>query len=208
MKYSEPKQSRSYQTEQRFLDTLAGLLSLKSFHQTTVADIAEAAGMTSGSFMTRFGSKRGALVRLFERFCTDVSKTLDQVSAEPFASMSLDKLCVIFSSRYEALVRAHWGSNHAMHEIFLLEGEIDEQTKTIFKATTATLASALAHRGVSDADMSSVFAAVQLLVTLNYNYVLGAMPGLPKEDESRHQLIAKLMIQALDLKVSDNNRFA
>ena len=200
MDYSKPKQSRSYQTEQRFLDVLADLLAQKSYHDTTVADIAEASGMTRGAFMTRFGSKRGALTCLFERFCSEVETTLAAVSTEPAASMDTQTLCVWLSSTYEALVKAHWGANHAMHEIFLLEGEIDDHTKAIFKATTVSLSNALVARGVCHIETGRVFAAVQLMVTINYNYALGAMPGLPRDDSMRQQLIASSMMQALGLK--------
>ena len=42
------------------------------------------------------------------------------------------------------------------------------------------------------------FAAAQLLVSINYNYVLNAMTALPKDAKTRHALVASLCLQALD----------
>lgn len=41
------------------------------------------------------------------------------------------------------------------------------------------------------------WSAAQLLVTLNYNYVNGAMPGLPKHHDTRHKLISDILSLAL-----------
>lgn len=43
--YFKPKQSRAIETEQRFLDALDQCLSVKSYRETTIQDIAEAAGL-------------------------------------------------------------------------------------------------------------------------------------------------------------------
>lgn len=196
MEYSKPKQSRAYQTETIFLDAFAALLQKQGFHKTTISDIADAAQMTRSAFMSRFGSKRAALTVLFRRFCDDVRATLAELHQGEAEKASLHDICFEISARYEALVRQHWGANRAMHEIFLLEGKIDDQTKEIFKATTTTLSELLIQYGIRPTQQV-VFAAVQLLVTINNNYVLMAMPGLPADHDTRQRMIAQLLTRVL-----------
>lgn len=44
------------------------------------------------------------------------------------------------------------------------------------------------------------FAAAQLMVTINYNVVMKAMPAMPIEKSMRHKLIGKLIAEALTFK--------
>lgn len=196
MEYSKPKQSRACQTESAFLDAFAVQLQKKGFHETTVSEIADAAKMTRGAFMTRFGSKRAALTVLFQRFCDDVMNTLDEFQQSAVGETDVQDLCFKISTQYEGLVRKHWGANRAMHEIFLMEGKIDDQTKGIFKATVAMLSELIVQFGIRPPP-AAVFAAVQLMVTINYNYVLLAMPGLPEDHDTRQQMIAQLLASVL-----------
>jgi hypothetical protein len=46
---------------------------------------------------------------------------------------------------------------------------------------------------------AGAFAAAQLLITINYNYVLKAMPALPSEADKRHQLNGKIVAMALEI---------
>jgi AcrR family transcriptional regulator len=198
MTYQRPKQSRAEQTEKRILDAYGQLLLLQSYHDTTVGQIADAAAVSHGAFMTRFGSKRNALGRLFELFCDDVYLVLDRLrkASSPVNAKILDYLMSV-SKEYEALVILHWGANRAMHEIFLKEGVIDDQTKGIFKATVAALHPKFCEILQQDLPIERSFAAIQLMVTVNYNHVLGAMPGLPQKDDERHGLIGETMVAAL-----------
>lgn len=199
MPYQAPKQTRARETQKRILEAFGALLLSHSYHDTTVNMIAEAASVSHGAFMSRFGSKRAALSQLFELFCKDVYQSLNRLrtdSASP--KINLDGFAVSASRQYEQLVMEHWGANRAMHELFLKEGAIDEQTKGIFKETVQVfhpIFSQLAERKIS---LEGTFSAVQFMVTLNYNYVLGAMPGLPPNPDDRHQLISKTMLAAIE----------
>ena len=204
MDYNEPKQWRSQQTERVFLDALDECLKNGSFQTITIADIADQAGLTQSAFLARFGSKDVALKRVFDRFCDDVYESLDRsFTAAAVASGDIRSCLRELSVTYERLVKKHWGANYAMHELFLKEGMIDDQTKEIFKATTVMLERLLERLGHAKVSTAAIFATTQLLVTINYNAVLGAMPGLPKDDDCFQTLIAGLLHEALTNEAFD-----
>ena len=193
--YITPKQSRAKTTETKMLDALSRLLKERSFHDVTVSQICEMSGTSNGAFMARFGSKRAALGKLFQRFCDDVLQTLRALSSEnPRNHEQLQKLLEQLSTTYEALVCEHWGSNRAMHEVFLKEGIIDDQTKSIFRETVAHLHPIVRNVLGAQWTTAHTFSSVQLLVTINYNFALGAMPGLPADAPRRHQMISGLLV--------------
>lgn len=189
--YVEPKQPRAIASEAKFLAALSELLLETSYHNVTVADIAERAALSSGAFVTRFGTKRAALDRLFHEFCTDVYDVLDAIAASlPAGDEATESTLLLLSETYESLVMKHWGANRAMHEVFLVEEQIDLQTRGIFKATTDLFVLLFASP-TDNPTPGQMFAAVQLLVTLNYNFCLGAMPGLPSISADRHRIISR-----------------
>jgi len=198
MPYKQPSQTRAQHTEMRLLEAYGELLLEQSYHDATVSAIADKAGISHGAFMARFGSKRNALSQLFGLFCDDVYRVLDRLrETGPPKGVSLLDYLITVSGEYEALVKHHWGANRAMHEIFLKEGVIDDQTKGIFRETVQSLHPIFCDILQQALPIERSFAAIQLLVTLNYNHVLGAMPGLPDAGKARHVLIAKTMAAAL-----------
>jgi len=199
MPYQAPKQTRAQETEKRILEAFGALLLNHSYHDTTVNMIAESASISHGAFMSRFGSKRAALGRLFELFCEDVYQVLSRIAAGAESSgLNLNEFAVSVSRQYEQVVTEHWGSNRAMHELFLKEGTIDEQTKGIFRETVQVFHPIFCQLAQREMPLEGTFSAVQFMVTLNYNYVLGAMPGLPPNQSDRHQLIGKTMLAAIE----------
>jgi AcrR family transcriptional regulator len=193
--YKTPKQSRAKTTETNMLDALSRLLRERSLHDVTVHQICEASGASNGAFMTRFGSKRAALGKLFQRFCDDVLQTLSAVSSENLSNHEqLQQFLEQLSTAYEALVCEHWGANRAMHEVFLKEGIIDDQTKNIFRETVTHLHPIICNVLGANWTTAHTFSSVQLLVTINYNFALGAMPGLPADAPRRHRMISGLLL--------------
>lgn len=192
--YRQPKQSRAVSSEDAFLDTLASLLTEHSFYQLTVAMITQHAGLSHGAFMGRFGSKRSAVSRLFARFCDDVDISLEQLVLSLNGDEKLISVFSKASSVYEQLVRRHLGVNRAMQELFLSEKEIDEQTKAIFKKTVATFLDVYDALAIERPDLPAMYSAVQVMVTYNYNYVIGAMPASPADPKTRHTQIAQSML--------------
>ncbi len=83
-------------------------------------------------------------------------------------------------------------------EFFRKKLEINEQTKRIFMQLVGLMRHIqkrfLANSAASD---MGTYSAAQMLVTTNYNYVLLAMPALPRASEIRHDLIGKIVLTAL-----------
>lgn len=98
------------------------------------------------------------------------------------------------SQRFEALLKMHLASNRAMHEMFMQRLEVHDMTKEIFiecvEMMRAIQKEYLLHGSFTDA---GAFSAAQLLVTIDYNFVLRAMPALPQSHAQRHHLIADVL---------------
>lgn len=194
----EPKQTRSKLTERKFLQAFDELLRLHGFAGTTIDDVATLAGQTRSAFLKRFGSKLGALEVLFEKYCDAASATMRDVVDELGDAAKLQPILVSTSQRYEALLHTHIASNRAMHEHFMKDLEVHDLTKAIFRQSVEMMThiqrkflepGTYTHKGA--------WAAAQVLVTIDYNYVLEAMPGFPADYSERHHLIADLLQTAL-----------
>ena len=64
----KPIQARALKTQQDLLDAFETLLTQKSFLEMTVAELAQAANLTTGAIYRRFKSKNDVLHSAFERF--------------------------------------------------------------------------------------------------------------------------------------------
>ena len=191
-------QARSKRTERRFLKAFDELLRLKGFSGTTVDSVAQLSGQTRSAFLKRFGSKQGALEALFAKYCEAASATMRDVVLELENAPSLHPTLVSTSQRYEALLQTHKASNRAMHEHFLKDLEVHELTKGIFRECVEMMKHI--QKKFLDEDTytdKGAWAAAQTLVTINYNYVLEAMPAFPVDYSERHHLTADLLEAAL-----------
>lgn len=198
--YTPPRQSRAQLTEQRFLQAFDALLLKKSFNNTTIQDIADHAGLDKGAFLKRFGTKKRALLLMFEAYCTEVYATLAGLKTELTSFPTALDFCRALSTRYEELLKRNFSSNRAMNEFYLEELQVDPLTKGIFMAGVALLEDAQAHfAGELKGSRVGAFAAAQLVLTINYNYALKAMPALPADDKLRQALIAHCMVEALQI---------
>jgi len=198
MGYKKPTQARAIATEQRFLNALDECLREKSFDATSIIDIAERAGLHRSAFLNRFGDKQQALLVLFERYCDLVFDVVETLRSNIDAYKTLDALCREMSSQLEQIQMAHFGANRAMQEYFYQKLETHDLVKRIFLDTVGLMKSAQ-HKFLDESQRTDerAFAATQLLVTLNFTYVMRGMPGLPKGSEDRHALISKCMCAAL-----------
>ena len=196
--YRAPQQARALESESRFLNAFDDLLKIRSYQHTTVQDIAQKAGLHKGAFLKRFGTKRAALIELFERYCVQASEAMRHAHAQVGQHVQLHDLCFELSQTLERLQREHFSANRAMHEFFMEELKVAPQTKRIFKELVDLMLTVQAHYGNDqNCTPSGAYAAAQLMVTLNYNHVLQAMPAFPEAPNQRHGLIAKLVICAL-----------
>lgn len=198
MRRPDPKQPRSKLTERKFLRAFDELLRLRGFAGTTVDDVAALSGQTRSAFLKRFGSKQDALEALFDKYCDDASATMRDVVLGLDHAPRLHPVLVSTSQRYEALLQTHKASNRAMHEHFLKDLEVHDLTKSIFRECVEMMMHIQA-KFLEDGTFTKkgAWSAAQTLVTLNYNYVLEAMPGFPVDYSERHRLIANLLEIAL-----------
>ena len=135
---------------------------------------------------------------LFERYCDLVFDVVETLRSNIDAYKTLDALCREMSSQLEQIQMAHFGANRAMQEYFYQKLETHDLVKRIFLDTVGLMKSAQ-HKFLDEPQRTDegAFAATQLLVTLNFNYVMRGMPGLPKSSDDRHALISKCMCAAL-----------
>lgn len=197
--YTPPQQQRAIESERRFLESMNALLKSTSYSKLSIEMIAAHSHLHKGAFLNRFGSKKQALFLLFKQYCDDCNCRIDQMNRSvPHANLSLSELCMNISATFEELLVKHFSSNRAMYECFAEELEVHELTKSIFKRTVAMMISIQKHYKFIRTDShENAFAATQLLVTINFNSVMKAMPGLPIDSIKRHRLIGKMISEAL-----------
>lgn len=198
MVYHPPKQTRAKTTERAFLTALDELLGVNGFSNTSIDEIAEHAGLTRAAFLRRFGSKEQAVIVLFSKYCDQVSRLMlslhDQISQQPSLHVNLCEM----SRQFETVLQQHISSNRAMYEHFQKDLEVHDLTKQIFRQCVDLMRAVQARFLESNSfTASGAWYATQLLVTINYNYLLKAMPALPEDSAARHDLIADLLELAL-----------
>jgi AcrR family transcriptional regulator len=196
--YTAPKQARAMGTEQKFLDALDELLYEKSLNQLTIDEIAEKAQLTRSAFLKRFGSKKQALLILYERYCEKVLVSMQEVSRELPQCVSAMDACYRISERAERLQQNDFSANRAMHELFMEKLAIAPQTKALFRECVKLMQEIQNfHLPQGVGTSTGAYTAAQLIFTINYNNTLKAMPGLPREFATRHRLIATIVAESL-----------
>lgn len=199
MSYSPPVQSRARTTERKLLAALDELLRVNGYINTTIDEVAERAGLTRASFLKRFGSKEQAVILLFSKYCHQVSGMMQSMQYNLSDYPNLHFTLREMSQQFEAVLQMHMSSNRAMHEHFQQRLEVHDLTKQIFKRCVelmrAVQAQFLEEGSYTDA---GAWYATQLLVTIDYNYLLRAMPAFPEDHGARHNLLADLLEVALN----------
>jgi AcrR family transcriptional regulator len=194
------KQARSLDTERRFLISLNELLADQSFTSTSIQQIADHAGLQKAAFTKRFGTKRDALFALFDVYCDAINLLIHELKdSHEKGETQIEEILFNLSIKFSETLNSHIASNRAMHELFLEDFETNERTKAIFKNATDLLSSIFQSTSKYNNDIYKykVFNTTQLLVTLTYQYGIGAMPAFPDDPEERHRLIARLLITTM-----------
>jgi len=195
--YKKPLQQRAKDTEKRFLDAMNSLLKSKSLTKLSIEEIAETAGLDRGAFLKRFGSKKQALLMLWERYSITALATAEMCKRELPTFTNAMEACAYISKHIERIQTTDFSANRAMHEDFLEKLIVNPETKKIFMACVNLMRQV--QRQFLDAESftdQGAFAAAQLIITINYNYILKAMPGLPANDD-RHRLIGEIVAMSL-----------
>lgn len=99
----EPKVETSRRDE--LLTIAAGLFAERGFKNTTVRDIADAAGILSGSLYHHFDSKESMVDELLDTFQTELWKKYDAIEASDLTPKG--KLTAIVRASFEAIDTHH-----------------------------------------------------------------------------------------------------
>lgn len=198
MKYTKPKQERSRRTEQKFLEAFTALILKNGFAGTTLDDIAILSGQTRAAFIKRFGSKEQALLLLYSRYCDEVLQALESFQASLDRIEGIEDILRRMSQQFEALITNHFAANRAMYEIFQVNLNVHPLTKSMFLKTVDLMEKIQSHYlDSAETNPQGSWSAAQLLVTINFNFVMKSMPALPPEASRRHNLVVKILRTAL-----------
>ncbi len=108
------QQERSRRTLDALLDAAERMLEQKSYPEISLTELVREAGVTTGAFYSRFGSKNDLLPSLYERYLVWLRDVVDeQLTASAWSGLSLpvrteraaDLLCRLFETR-AGLLRA------------------------------------------------------------------------------------------------------
>lgn len=198
MRYLPPLQPRAMKTESLFLQALDEELKLRSFNQVTIDQIAQRAGLHRGAFLKRFGTKKAALLALFDQFCDVAYALMRDIHTRIDDQPSLPALLRYMSAELEKIQVAHFSANRAMYEFYLEALQIDPRTKGIFMGLVQIM-ERLQQRFAQGRPYAAAgaYAAAQCMITINYTYLLKAMPAYPEDPQTRHALIAQQVECAL-----------
>lgn len=199
--YKKPKQARSIATEERLLSSLSELLQSNSFNKLSIDQIAKNANLERGAFLKRFGSKKQALLILWQRFCDEcIEASQDFIRNLPDNPASFQDACIEMSTTLDNLQLKHFPANRAINEHFMEELQVAEPTKIAFMQSVKMMRF-VQKKYLQETSASDVgaFAAAQILQTINYNYAIKAMPALPQNPKIRHHLIGVLIANSLKL---------
>jgi AcrR family transcriptional regulator len=194
--YKTPLQSRALTTEQKFLDALNDLLQHKSLGLVTIDEIAAKAGLTRSAFLKRFGTKKQALIVLYGRYCDKLVVAMAAVAQDIPSFSDSHQACLRICSDAQELQTAYFSVNRAMLELFMEDLTIHPQTKALFLQCCDLMRQIQKVQVRSGTDVGA-YSAAQLIFTLTSNHVLKAMPGLPRDRQTRQRLMADIVSRAL-----------
>lgn len=190
--YRSPTQLRAKKTEDAFLFAFRQLLANQGFAKTSIDDIAILSGQTRSAFLSRFGTKKSALLVLFDEYCSEVSGLMADISTQIQRLPNATACIHLMSTSFEVKLTKHFASNRAMHELYLEDLRTDERTQRIFRQLVDLMRKTQEkHLPRGTYTDTGAYSAAQLLVTVNYNYVLKAMPAFAREAGVRHVMISE-----------------
>lgn len=194
--YKTPLQPRALTTEQKFLDALNDMLQHKSLGLLTIDEIAAKAGLTRSAFLKRFGTKKQALMVLYGRYCEKVVAAMAAVAQDVPNFSDAHQACLRICSDAQELQTAYFSANRAMHEHFMEDLTVHPQTQALFLQCCDLMRQIQKVHVRSGTDVGA-YSAAQLIFTLTCNHVLKAMPGLPRDRQTRQTLMANIVSRAL-----------
>lgn len=198
MTFTPPKQDRSRQSTDAFLDALEACLNTTGMTRTTIEQVAERAQLGRAAFLRRFGSKREAVLVLYDRYADQCVTELDRLRTVVGSFATAEAFLTSLYAGAEQMQLAHFGLNLAMNQDFADELETAAGTKRVFYAFLGIMEQLQdMFLPPETKNAEARFAASQLIITVSLNYTLRAMPGLPREAGRRHALMGQIAWLAL-----------
>jgi len=176
------------------------LLIERPFSALTVDEIAVRTGLTKSAFLKRFGTKNNALLILYRNYCTEALVAISDLSKKISNFASAEDACIEISKQIQKCHKDHFCVNRAMFELFAKELIPAPETQELFLALVGLMRQVgTVHLVNSKATDVGIFAGTQMIMSLNFSFVMKAMPGLPKDEDARLKLIASIVVLSLTI---------
>ncbi len=142
-----PRQARTQESLERFLDATAELLADKRFEDVHVTEIASRAGSSVAAFYRRFRDKDALLHALHERLCEEAFATADvALSEERWRGANIAEIIdTIFPFLIESFQRHH-ALDRAIHQRAMSDERLRERSSRLTRYVVQGLSQRLLER--------------------------------------------------------------
>ncbi len=175
----EPQQTRSQDTQERLLSALVSLLEETFFEQITIRDLAQRAGVSSGTIYRRFKDKDALLPVLYQRLNRDMHRWSDSCWAglDRSSSKSVTECLRHLVNEHVRFYRQHLAVLRTVYLYMRLRGElsledVDDERREMYSGLLEPVHSALEAEGGEAPGAAQVKMLVLVLVTSINEYVL------------------------------------
>lgn len=110
-----PQQSRSQKTLERILSSSTSLISVKSYDDLSIAEIASSARISVGGFYSRFENKEALFSRLVERLGQETEDRITAALAADWSKTSLQQLLFFVVNNNAEIYEKYRGVLTAVH---------------------------------------------------------------------------------------------
>ncbi len=175
----KPRQARSQDTQERLLSALVSLLEEKFFEQITIRDLAQHAGVSSGTIYRRFKDKDALLPVLYERLNRDMQGWSASCWAEfdRSSAKSVTEYLRHLVNEHVRFYRQHVAVLRTVYLYMRLRGElsledVDAQRRAMYEALLAPVLSALGAEGRVAPHSAQIKLLILVLISSINEYML------------------------------------
>jgi AcrR family transcriptional regulator len=173
-----PRQARTQQSLERFLDAAESLLSEKSFEDVHVAEISRLADSSVAAFYRRFSDKNGLLHALHERRCEEAMATAQTALApEQWEGASIREILREGFTFLVQILQQNESLDRAIHQRALSDGTLWESAVRVRQTALDGFSELLLARSTEishpDPALAVSFALVQAMALLTEYFTMG-----------------------------------
>ncbi|WOO38732.1 TetR/AcrR family transcriptional regulator [Anaerocolumna sp. AGMB13020] len=200
-KIREPKQKRAIEKKQKIIRASYKLFSEKGYYKTNTAEIAQAAGVSTGIVYSYFEDKKHILVEVIKHYLSLLSEKLNPLLTEP---VSKKKLTPLIEEFINISIKSHIMNKEAHNEFLalsLLESEIQTLFDEFENAVLQKFCELLETAGFSKDNMlEKVRIGYSIIEQVSHYYI---QEKLPAEELNRIKLLA---VNIIVTTLTENNR--